>query len=111
MATERDLAEHLETIRKDISALSETVGQLVSDTAGIQASLKKRVTAAARQATAAGEQIVSEAAEMGSDALNMVGRQANAAVSTVEQEIARNPLTAVLIALGAGFAIGLMSRK
>jgi ElaB/YqjD/DUF883 family membrane-anchored ribosome-binding protein len=111
MATEKDLADHLETIRKDIASLSETVGQLVSDTAGIQASLKKRVSAAARQATAAGEQIVAEAAEMGNDAMHIAAREASAAVNSVEREIARNPLTAVLIALGAGFAIGLMSRK
>lgn len=111
MATEKDLADHLETIRKDIASLSETVGQLVSDTAGIQASLKKRVSAAAKQATAAGEQLVSDAADMGNDAMHAVAREASAAVNTVEREIARNPLTAVLIALGAGFAIGLMSRK
>lgn len=111
MATEKDLADHLETIRKDIASLSETVGQLVSDTAGIQASLKKRVSAAAKQATAAGEQFVSDAADMGNDAMHAVAREAGAAVNTVEREIARNPLTAVLIAIGAGFAIGLMSRK
>lgn len=111
MATEKDLADHLETIRKDIASLSETVGQLVSDTAGIQASLKKRVGAAAKQATAVGEQLVSDAADMGNDAMHAVAREAGAAVNSVEREIARNPLTAVLIALGAGFAIGLMSRK
>jgi ElaB/YqjD/DUF883 family membrane-anchored ribosome-binding protein len=111
MATEKDLSEHLETIRKDIASLSETVSQLVSDTAGIQASLKRRVSTAAKQATNTGEQIVSEAAEMGSEALHAAARQANAAVGTVEREIARNPLTAVLIALGAGLALGLMSRK
>jgi hypothetical protein len=38
--TDKDVAEQLETIRADISALSETVSQLASHTAGIHASLK-----------------------------------------------------------------------
>ena len=93
MAPERELSDHFETLRKDIAALTETVSQLVSDTAGIQASLKKRVTA------------------LGSDAFEAAAKQANAAVSSVETGIAHNPLIAVLIALGFGFAIGLIRRR
>lgn len=93
MAPERELSEHFETLRKDIAALTETVSQLVSDTAGIQASLKKRVTA------------------LGSDAFEAAAKQATAAVSSVETGIAHNPIIAVLIALGFGFAIGLIRRR
>jgi len=93
MATEKEFSEHLETIRKDIAALTDTIGQLVSDTAGIQASLKKRVSA------------------LGGDAYQAAAKQAGAAVSGMETEIAKNPLIAVITALGLGFAIGLISRR
>lgn len=110
-ASEKDLADHLERIRADIGSLSETVSQLVSDTAGIQATLKRRATNAAKQAAAFGEEVVHEAGELGSEAMHAAARTANAAVHGVEAQIERNPLTAVLVALGFGFAIGLLSRK
>jgi ElaB/YqjD/DUF883 family membrane-anchored ribosome-binding protein len=110
-SADKDLAEHLETIRADIASLSETVSQLVSDTAGIQATLKRKVNNAARHATAAGEHLVEEVAEMGSEAMHAAARGAEAAVGSVESQIERNPLTAVLLALGFGLAIGLISRK
>jgi ElaB/YqjD/DUF883 family membrane-anchored ribosome-binding protein len=93
MATEREFSEHFEAIRKDIAALTDTVGQLVSDTAGIQASLKKRLSA------------------LGSDAYQAAAKQAGTAVSSMETEIAKKPLIAVITALSLGFAIGLISRK
>src|SRR5882757_576117 len=97
---DEDLAEHIERIRADIAALSETVAHLVSDTAGIQATLKKRVNTAARQAARAGGDILGEATAMGEEAMEAAARGATAAVNTIETEIARNPLTAVLVALG-----------
>jgi ElaB/YqjD/DUF883 family membrane-anchored ribosome-binding protein len=108
---EEDLADHIERIRADIAALSETVAHLVSDTAGIQATLKKRVNAAARQAAQAGGDILGEATAMGEEAMEAAAKGATAAVNTIETEIARNPLTAVLIALGFGFAVGFLTRK
>jgi ElaB/YqjD/DUF883 family membrane-anchored ribosome-binding protein len=108
---DEDLAEHIERIRSDIAALSETVAQLVSDTAGIQATLKRRVNAAAKQAAKTGSDFLGEASALGEEALEAAERGATAAVDTIETQIARNPLTAVLIALGFGFAVGLWSRK
>jgi len=109
--TEKDLSQHLDAIRADLQTLSETVSQLVADTAGIQAGLKRRMNAAARQASAAGEDILHEAHELGGEALHAAARTANAAMSGVETKIERNPLTAVLIALGFGLAVGFLSRK
>jgi len=108
---DEDLAEHIERIRADIAALSGTVAQLVSDTAGIQATLKRRVNTAAKQAAKAGGDILGEAAALGEEAMEAAEHGATAAVETIETQIARNPLTAVLIALGFGFAVGLLSRK
>ena len=113
MATraDEDPAAHFERIRADIAALSETVAQLVTDTAGIQATLKRRVNAAAKQAAQAGGDMLGEATALGEEAMEAAARGATAAVDTIETQIARNPLTAVLIALGFGFAVGLLSRK
>ena len=99
-STDKDVAEQLETIRADISKLSETVSELASHTAGIHASLKERLTNAAKSA-------VSEAEKLGDEAMHAAARGATAAVSDIEAEIARHPLTAALIALGFGVAIGL----
>ena len=108
---DEDLSDHVDRIRSDIAALSETVRQLVSDTAGIQATLKQRVSTAAKQAAHAGSDILGEAGALGEEAVEAAARGATAAVDSIETQIARNPLTAVLIALGFGFAVGLLSRK
>jgi ElaB/YqjD/DUF883 family membrane-anchored ribosome-binding protein len=105
-----DLSQHVDRIRTDIASLTETVRQLVSDTAGIQATLKQRVNSAARHAAQAGGDILGEASALGEEAVDAAARGATAAIDTIETQIARNPLTAVLIALGFGFAVGLLSR-
>lgn len=103
-SADKDLAEQIDIIRADIASLTKTVSQLVSDTAGIHASLKQRISNAARSA-------VNEAEKLGGEAMHAAARGATAAVTSVEAQIERNPLTAVLIALGLGVAIGLLSRK
>jgi len=108
---DKDLADNLERIRADIAALSDTVGQLVSDTAGIQASLKRKAATAAKDAVRTGEALMSEAGEIGAEALQAASRTASNAVDNMESQIAKNPLTSVLIALGLGFALGLISRR
>ena len=109
--SDEELSDHVDRIRADIAALSETVRQLVSDTAGIQATLKQRVSTAAKQAAHASGDILGEAGALGEEAMEAAARGATAAVDSIETQIARNPLTAVLIALGFGFAVGLLSRK
>ena len=113
MATkaEEDLAAHVDRIRADIATLSETVGQLVKDTSGIQASLRRRVNTAARDAARVGGDMLGEATAIGEEAIDAAAKGATAAVNSIEAEIARNPLTSVLIALGFGFAVGLLTRK
>jgi ElaB/YqjD/DUF883 family membrane-anchored ribosome-binding protein len=108
---DKDLAEHLETIRADIVSLTKTVSQLATDTAGIQASLRQRVSSAAKSAVGVGEEILNEAEKLGGQAIHATARGASAAVDAVETQIKRNPLIVVLIALGFGVSIGLFSRK
>jgi len=112
-SVEKDLAEHLDTIRADIASLTKSVSQLASDTAGIQASLRQRVRNAGRSGVGVGvgEDMLNEAEKLGGEAMHAAARGATAAVTGVETQIERNPLTAVLIALGFGIAIGFLSRK
>jgi ElaB/YqjD/DUF883 family membrane-anchored ribosome-binding protein len=98
--TDKDIAERLEAIRDEVTALSETVSELASHTAGIHASLRDRLRSAARSA-------VGEAEKLGDEAMRAAARGANVAMTDIEAEIARNPLIAALVALGLGVAIGL----
>lgn len=108
---DKDIAEALEKARADIAALTETVAKLVSDGADMQSALKKKVNATARHAAAAGEEFVHEAGDIAGQAFTAAGKQATAMMDNVEGQIMRNPMTAVVAALGLGFFVGLMSRK
>lgn len=103
-----DIGQHLERLRTDVATLSETVKRLASESV---ASAKSQAGDAAnrvtREAGAAGHQIYKDAASLGHDAANA----ASAASGQIETQIARNPLTSVLVALGVGFVIGLSSRR
>ena len=109
--TEKELSDNLEKIRADISSLTDSVKTLMADSAGIQSALKSKVNATAKQAVNVGERMLSEAGEIGSEALESVHKQATHAVNTVEGQIRQNPFAAVLIAAGVGFAFGLINRK
>ncbi len=109
--SETDISDHIDRIRSDIATLSETVAQLVSDTAGIQATLRKRLTTAVGRTASAGSDLLSEAAAIGEDAVAAAARGATATARSIGGEIARNPLAAILVALGFGFAVGLFTRK
>ena len=105
MATpEKDLQKDIEAIRGDIAALAQTIGKLAADTAEVQARMRKNVRKAASSAAEAGEDLIADTADAAVDA-------AMAGMSSLEAEIKRNPLTAVLTALGIGFVVGLVGRR
>jgi len=110
-----ELGDSIKEIRAQIDALTKTLSTLADDTAEIRAEFGKKVKQTTRDAASLGEQIVHEAANAGSDALNAAGsyaaQTASVAAGRVEAQIARNPMTALLAALGVGFAIGLLTRK
>ena len=101
---DKDMPEQLAAIRAEIASLTKTVSQLESHTAEIHAGLKQRFGKAAKSA-------VNEAEKLGDDAIHLAAHGATAAVTDVEASIVRNPLAAVLIALGLGLAIGMHGRK
>ena len=109
--TEKDMSEHLDKIRADIAALSATVKALASDTAGIQSKIGESLDKRSKQAAAVGGKLAQDAMNMGSDALTAASNQANETLKDIETTVARKPLTALLIALGLGFVLGLFSRR
>ena len=111
MATEKDLPKDLEAIRADIAALTETVGRLAADIADARGAMKKTVKAAAKDAAEAGEDLLADTMKLGGDAAGAVGDAAHAGMASLEGEIKRNPISAVLTALGIGFVIGLIGRR
>ena len=103
-----DIGQHLERLRADFVSLSETVTRLASESAAsAQSQLSDTASRAARKANAAGQQVYQDAAKIGQDAIDT----AHATTGQLESQIARNPMTAVLAALGLGFAVGLLSRR
>lgn len=111
----QDLGESVKEIRTQIDALTKTLSDLADDTAEMKSEFTKKVKRTSREAASLGEQIVHEAAHAGSEALNAAGNyaadSANAAAGRVEAQIIRNPVTALLVAMGLGLAIGLLTRK
>ena len=106
--TEGDIIQYLERLRAEFTTLAETVKSLASESAASAGSqVSDAADRAVRGASAAGHQMYKDAAHLSQDALNA----ATAATDQVETQIARYPLTAVIAALGIGFAIGVLSRR
>jgi len=92
-----ELREELAAVRRDIEALAGTVGKIAStETAGAVAELRKQVDAMMARGTAAA---------------HAAGAKAGEATARLEASVERNPLTAVVIAVAAGFLIALLSRR
>src|SRR6476646_8949827 len=108
MAHERELADHLATIRADLRALTGTVSQLASDTIGIKDTVARSAGKAARSAADTGQWFLQRAERWGGDAAHAAERGALAAINEVQEEIERNPLTAVLFAVGFGIVVGFL---
>ena len=103
-----DIGQHLERLSADVNTLSETVARLASESAaGAQSQLRDAATRTAQNVSAAGEHVYQDAAKLSHDAIDT----AQVAAGKLEAQIARNPISAVLAALGVGFAIGLLSRR
>ena len=84
--TTGDLATDLAVLRQDVARLADTISGLVQ-----------------HQTQAAGNRV--------SEAVNDAQNRVRAANGAIEACIGRNPLTSVLIALGVGMSLGLLSRS
>ncbi len=110
MANDTDFADLLGTIRTEISALSRTVSHLAADTLGLKGMVARGAGVATRNAADAGGWLLGRAERWGSDAAHAAERGALAGVHEVQDEIEKNPLAAVLIAVGFGVVVGFLGR-
>jgi ElaB/YqjD/DUF883 family membrane-anchored ribosome-binding protein len=99
-AAERDaenLTQQIETLKADLAAISATLADLVKDSAREgRATIEKTADRYMREARRQADTAVEGARAYG---------------EALEGQITRNPFSAVLVALGLGFLVGLMSRR
>ncbi|MGE0744662.1 MAG: hypothetical protein AB7K86_05415 [Rhodospirillales bacterium] len=92
-----ELREELAAVRRDIEALAGTVGKMAAtETAGAVAELRKQVDGLMARGNAAAQ---------------AAGAKAGEATARLEATVERNPLTAVAIALAAGYLMAILSRR
>ena len=113
MATtpEKDLQHDIEAIRADIAALTDAVGKLASEAVKAQAAIAKDMKKAAKNAGHVGAEMWEDTVQLGSDTADAAADAAHAGMATLESQIKRNPMSAVLVALGIGFVVGLIGHK
>lgn len=96
-ASAEELREHISDLRKDFRELLGTVEKLASSQA---AGVSEHLRDGLRNYVGKGE-----------DALDTVRDQAERVYDDVYETVERNPMTAVMIALGVGFVVGIVSRS
>jgi ElaB/YqjD/DUF883 family membrane-anchored ribosome-binding protein len=92
----QDFAADLMALREDITKLTMSVTELVRSQAATTADSMLGAVDTARR----------KISDTASDAQDRVGALSSELESTIE----RNPVTAILVAIGAGILIGLLSR-
>lgn len=106
LASEFD--DQLASLRDDISALTETVKSMATDTGG-------RVQDTAREAARDGEAKLRESAEKARAHARTAGEDAYSAgreaANHVQANVAQNPFTALALAAGIGFIAGAMAKR
>jgi ElaB/YqjD/DUF883 family membrane-anchored ribosome-binding protein len=113
MATnpEKDFQTDIEAIRADIAALTDTVGKLAAEALKAKSALGGNVKSAARNAGKVGEELWEETQQLGADTADAAFDAAGAGVASLETQIRRNPMSAVLVALGVGFLLGIVGHR
>ena len=108
---EKDFQKDLEALRADIAALTDTVGSLAAQAAKAEAAISKNVKKAVKGAAGTSGEIWDEGVQLGHDSAQAAVDGAQAGVAGLEQQIRKNPMNAVLIALGVGFLVGIVGHK
>lgn len=96
-AKSEDLNEQIEALKADLKSISATLRDLVMDESGHRG---EKFGAAAKEYMSHGREQADE-----------LMREARAAQRDLETRVAENPMAAILIALGLGFLLGLLSRR
>jgi ElaB/YqjD/DUF883 family membrane-anchored ribosome-binding protein len=103
MATARTSADVIEGYKSDIAQLRKQIRQLTNTVNDITAERGNELSDVLRANL---QSVVAQ----GEDALAQVREQAEKVTADTQDAIARNPLTAVSIALGVGVALGMIFR-
>jgi ElaB/YqjD/DUF883 family membrane-anchored ribosome-binding protein len=91
------LEAQIETLKSDIAAISATLADLVKSSV--------------RQGRAKAERTAEQYMRQGQEQADAAIEGARAYGEALEGQITKNPFTAVLVALGLGYLVGLMSRR
>lgn len=91
-----DLKQDLEILRADVASLTQTIKDMIENE---RASVRAQLNAATDKVVHQGEQLAQAATD-----------QFASTKQQLQESIVRNPIQAILIALGLGFLIGVMRR-
>ncbi len=100
----RSTASEAESLEAQIEALK-------SDLAGISATLADLVKSGVREGRAKAERTANQYMRQGQEQADAALEGARAYGEALEGQITKNPFTAVLVALGLGYLVGLMGRR
>jgi ElaB/YqjD/DUF883 family membrane-anchored ribosome-binding protein len=98
-------------IGRDSEALQEQIEALKGDLAAISATLADLVKDGVREGRARAERTAEDYLKQGREQADAAIDSARAYGEQLEGQITKNPFTAVLVALGLGYLVGLMSRR
>jgi ElaB/YqjD/DUF883 family membrane-anchored ribosome-binding protein len=99
------------SVAQDTAELQEQIETLKADIAAIGGTLKDLVKSSVRQGRAKAERTAEQYMQQGQDQADAALESARAYGEALEGQITKNPFTAVLVALGLGYLVGLMSRR
>ena len=95
----------------EVETLEEQIDTLKKDIASISTTLQDLVKTGVREGRAKAERTADYYKRQGKEQADAAMDSARAYGEALEGHIERNPFSAVLVALGLGFLIGLMSRR
>jgi ElaB/YqjD/DUF883 family membrane-anchored ribosome-binding protein len=106
--TPADIEKQLETIRDDISELTQQVADLISQTKDdAMAQVKKQ----ARRAQATADSVLSDAKDTGREAVDAFRDVADTFGDAVEDSLKRRPYATLAMVAGIGFLFGAAWRR
>ena len=91
--------------------LEAQVETLKAELANVSATLSELVKSGVRQGRAKAERTAEQYLRQGQEQADAAVDSARAYGEALEGQITKNPFTAVLVALGLGYLVGLMSRR
>lgn len=109
--TGRGKASEQSGVAHDTEALQEQIETLKSDLAAISTTLADLLKSGVREGRAKAQKTAEQYLRQGQEQTDAAMDSARAYGEALEGQITKNPFTAVLVALGLGYLVGLMGRR